>query len=103
MNPQLDVAIAGDVDGLAGDRLIRAQRALGFRKVAPYLRAQERQVQAAEDAVPVCVVALSAPDGATRGGRISPPPAQGRPGNRRKGYMAALAMSNRGEGISKSD
>src|SRR6267154_4547801 len=63
VDPQLGVAVVVEIQLLVRQRLTLAQRALGDRELAPDRVAQVREVQAAEHAVPVGIVALRATDG----------------------------------------
>ena len=55
-----------------GEPLALAAARLGLRQVAPDRVPQVRQIEPAEDAVPVGVVALRAADGAAHRGRVAP-------------------------------
>ena len=69
--PDLVVAIAVQVEHVPRETLARAQRRFGLREIAPDRVPQMRQVEPAEDAVPVGIVALRPADGATHRGRIA--------------------------------
>ena len=76
MDPDLVVAVAVDVEDVVRQSLPLTQRRFRLRQVPPDRVSQMRQVEAAEDAVPVGVVALGPADGATRRGRIAMPARQ---------------------------
>jgi hypothetical protein len=78
VDPQLLGAVGVEIERFHGQRLAAAQLALGEGQVAPDRGPQVRQVQSAEHAMPVGVVALGAADGAPRGRRVAALAAQRR-------------------------
>src|SRR5215210_1565436 len=62
VNPDLIVAVPVQVQHLRGQILTAPEISLGLREIPPDGLSQMRQVETAEDAVPVRVVALRSPD-----------------------------------------
>src|SRR5688572_544200 len=71
VNPEFRVAIMIDVPRFPLQWLVLPQLLLRGGEVSPYLGSEERQVQSAEDSVPVRIIALRTSDRATRRGRIA--------------------------------
>ena len=65
MDPDLLVTVEVEVEPLPGQSLVTPKPSLGGREVPPDRIAKVRQIEPAEDAVPVRVVALRSPDGAS--------------------------------------
>ncbi len=76
VDPHLVAPVGVQVQHLRTERLAPAQDLLGLGQVGPDGGAQVAQVEAAEDPVPVRVVALGPADRPPRVGRVAPLPAQ---------------------------
>ncbi len=76
MDPLFRVPVGIEVDRLDGHRLALAEQALGQGELGPERRAEMRQVEPAEDAMPVGIIALGPPDGPACRGRVAAFPAE---------------------------
>jgi hypothetical protein len=75
MNPDLFMAVAVDIDRFVCEPFIAPELRLGQREISPDLGAKEWQVQPAEHAMPVGIIALRPADGASWTRRVSTKPA----------------------------
>ena len=92
MDPELGIPVVVESQLFIRQRLASPQLALGEGQLVPDRVTEMGQIESAEYAVPIGVVALRAPDGAASGRRIAPAARQVRERHHRLMHAVRLGV-----------